>query len=91
MLEQYITIVLNVETQKGDNHKFIKYKMRFCTAKDFENGRIEDFENRLCPDISKDDEIYGVYGYHSNKNDRGQFALQIRECDRWYNSKCKSK
>ena len=49
--------------------------MRYCSDKDFEkNGEKmenDDVNNRLCPDISKDDEIYGVYGYHSSQNDRG--------------------
>jgi hypothetical protein len=41
---------------------------------------IKQLENRLCPDIAKDDPNYQIKNLYQNKNERRSFSIQIFKC-----------
>ena len=70
--------------------------MRQCTVKDFKSRNF-DFKNefhdhieqRLCPDIEKDD-FYQVQGAYSNQTLRNSFSVEILKCSDQISTTCKS-
>ena len=67
MLEQYVSIVMNVLTIKDGEESSIIYPMKYCSNDMFKNISIDppprDVEkNRLCPNIETDDLNYRLVG-----------------------------
>jgi hypothetical protein len=79
MLEDYISIVMDIHNRVDGVDKHIKYKMIYCTPEMFSRFEVEAptgiEKNRLCPDIPEGLDDYKVAGSLSNKVNRTSFSL----------------
>ena len=72
MLENYISIVLNIHKKVDGEETSYKFPMKYCTGEMYSHFNIDPPKNidkvRLCPAIPKEDEMnYKVYGFMSEK------------------------
>jgi len=79
MLEDYISIVMNVQKKVDGIDYHINYKMKYCTPENFTRFGVDPPVNLekefLCPDILENDENYKVAGSISDKVNRTSFSL----------------
>ena len=58
MLEDYISIVVNIHERRGTENLHLKYRTRYCSKEEFTRHGIyprdDFFSERLCPDIPED-------------------------------------
>tara|TARA_B110000285_G_C15118057_1_gene615358 strand:- start:1865 stop:2200 length:336 start_codon:yes stop_codon:yes gene_type:complete len=71
MLENYVSIVMDIHNRINGDDYHVKYKMKYCTEEMFTSFGIEApkgiAKNRLCPEFPEGLEDYKVAGSVTNK------------------------
>ena len=83
MLENYISIVLNIHKKVDGEETSYKFPMKYCTSEMYSNFNIEPpkiiEKNKLCPAIPKEDQKnYKVYGSTYEKYNQSSFSIEVR-------------